>query len=330
MTLSPEILLSLQNVSIGPRTTDALHSIVREVNMTIGKGEVVGVVGESGSGKSLTALAIGGMLPASLKITSGNMILCDVETTELSEVDFHKIRGRDISYVFQDPLNALNPTRTIGDHLIDVLKRRGNVPSQTARQKAVEALRSVGISRPEDRLSSYPHQLSGGMRQRVLIAMALACRPKLLIADEPTTALDVTVQATIIDLFRGIREQNISIMFISHNLDLVLEFCDTVVVMYGGRLMERASAREISQTSRHPYTRALMECVPRLTDAVGELQVIPGQPPLALGNIDGCPFAERCTHAVDICRSVFPELVASSLTHQVACWNPIVVKERAT
>jgi oligopeptide/dipeptide ABC transporter ATP-binding protein len=330
MMVSSETLLSLQNLSIGPRTADASHSIVRNVGLTVARGEVVGVVGESGSGKSLTALAISGMLPAALKITSGNIILNDAEITGLKEAEFHRIRGREIGYVFQDPLNALNPTRTIGNHLIDVLKRRGDVSGRTAKHEAIEALRSVGISRPEDRLPSYPHQLSGGMRQRVLIAMALACRPKLLIADEPTTALDVTVQATIIDLFRGIREQGIAILFISHNLDLILEFCDTVVVMYGGRLMEKASAREISSGSRHPYTRALMECVPRLTDAAGELQVIPGQPPLALGNIDGCPFAERCNRALDICSSVFPELVPNSPTHAVACWNPIAVTETTT
>lgn len=290
--------------------------------MTIDAGEAVGVVGESGSGKSLTALAIGGMLPAALATISGSIVLDGIDVTKLPEAQFHKVRGTKVGYVFQDPLNALNPTRTIGRHLLDVIGRHTNSTAAAAREKALEALRSVGITQPEDRLRAYPHQLSGGMRQRVLIAMALVCNPKLLIADEPTTALDVTVQSKIVDLFVGIREQGISIMFISHNLDLVLEFCDTVVVMYGGRIVEKGAASEIAEMSRHPYTRALMECVPRLSNHSKQLMVIPGQPPTVLGKFAGCSFAERCDRALDTCRTTPPTMTSETPTHVFACWNP--------
>lgn len=291
--------------------------------MTIGSGEAVGIVGESGSGKSLTAQAIGGMLPASLSAISGSIILDGLDVTKLPEAQFHKVRGTKVGYVFQDPLNALNPTRTIGNHLLDVIMRHSKCRVAVAREKAIEALRSVGISQPEDRLRAYPHQLSGGMRQRVLIAMALVCNPKLLIADEPTTALDVTVQSKIVDLFRGIREEGISIMFISHNLDLVLEFCDSVIVMYGGRIMEKGSAVEIAETPCHPYTRALMECVPRLSNHSEQLRVIPGQPPTVLGKFAGCPFVERCERALDSCQTIPPAMTSETSTHEFACWNPV-------
>lgn len=317
------MILSIGDLFIGVTAQGgASKPIVGGITMTIGAGEAVGIVGESGSGKSLTAQAIGGMLPASLSAISGSIVLDGLDVTKLPETQFHKVRGTKVGYVFQDPLNALNPTRTIGNHLLDVIKRHSNLTVAAAREKALEALRSVGITQPEDRLRAYPHQLSGGMRQRVLIAMALVCNPKLLIADEPTTALDVTVQSKIIDLFRGIREQGISIMFISHNLDLVLEFCDSVIVMYGGRIMEKGSAAEIAETPRHPYTRALMECVPRLSNHSEQLRVIPGQPPTVLGKFAGCPFVERCERALDSCHTMPPAMKSETSTHEFACWNP--------
>jgi len=321
MSAQPPIL-SIENLAIGLTSGGVPTPIVSGADMTIGAGEAVGVVGESGSGKSLTALAIGGMLPAPLSVLSGRIVLDGTEITRLPEAAFHRVRGVKVGYVFQDPLNALNPTRTTGKHLIDVLRRHNHMSASEAYDKAVAALSSVGITQPDDRMRAYPHQLSGGMRQRVLIAMALVCNPRLLIADEPTTALDVTVQARIVDLFRGIRARGISIMFISHNLDLVLEFCDAVVVMYGGRIMEKGSAVEIGATPRHPYTRALMDCIPRLASQSRQLRVIPGQPPTALGKLAGCPFAERCERALEVCRQRQPDMTAQSPTHAFACWNP--------
>lgn len=315
-------ILSIKDLSIGLTIGGVSKPIVSKIDMTIGAGEAVGVVGESGSGKSLTALAIGGLLPAALSTISGGITLDGIDVTKLPETQFHQVRGTKVGYVFQDPLNALNPTRTIGNHLLDVIRQHGDLTTAAAREKAVAALRSVGITQPEDRLRAYPHQLSGGMRQRVLIAMALVCNPRLLIADEPTTALDVTVQAKIVDLFRGFREQGISIMFISHNLDLVLEFCDTVVVMYGGQIMEKGTAPEIAETPRHPYTRALMECVPRLSNRSESLRVIPGQPPTILGKVAGCPFMDRCDRALEKCQTTRPEVSSASQTHVFSCWNP--------
>lgn len=321
-------ILSIKDLSIGLTAGGVPKPIVSGIDMTIDAGEAVGVVGESGSGKSLTALAIGGLLPAALSTLSGGITLDGINITKLPEAQFHRVRGTKVGYVFQDPLNALNPTRTIGNHLLDVIRQHSNLTIAAAREKAVAALRSVGISQPEDRLRAYPHQLSGGMRQRVLIAMALVCNPRLLIADEPTTALDVTVQAKIVDLFRGFREQGISIMFISHNLDLVLEFCDTVVVMYGGQIMEKGTAPEIAEAPRHPYTRALMECVPRLSNRSENLRVIPGQPPTILGKLAGCPFVERCDRALEKCQTIRPEVSSASQTHVFSCWNPAVPTER--
>ena len=316
-------ILTIKDLSIGLIAGGVSKPIVSGIDMTIDAGEAVGIVGESGSGKSLTALAIGGLLPAALSTISGGITLDGINVTKLPEAQFHRVRGTKVGYVFQDPLNALNPTRTIGNHLLDVIRRHSDVSGVEARERAVAVLHSVGITQPEDRLRAYPHQLSGGMRQRVLIAMALVCNPRLLIADEPTTALDVTVQAKIIDLFRGFREQGISIMFISHNLDLVLEFCDTVVVMYGGQIMEKGTASEIAEAPRHPYTCALMDCVPRLSNRSEQLRVIPGQPPTMLGKFAGCPFVERCDRALEKCQTTRPEVSSESPTHVFACWNPV-------
>ncbi len=326
MMVSPKPTLAIDQVTIGLQSAETSLPIVSRMGLTIVAGEAVGIVGESGSGKSLTALAVGGMLPSPLKVLSGRITLDGIDITAAREADIHKLRGSKVGYVFQDPLNSLNPTRTIGGHLLDVIRRHNRLSSAQARQKAVEALRAVGISQPEERLRTYPHQLSGGMRQRVLIAMALACHPKLLIADEPTTALDVTVQARIVDLFRAIREQGISIMFISHNLDLVLEFCDTVVVMYGGQVMEKGVASDIAQAPRHPYTRALMECVPRLGNFSGQLRVIPGQPPKILGKHRGCPFSDRCERSLPKCHATPPDPTIETSTHMYACWNPHLEK----
>ena len=316
-------VLQIEDVTIGIALQGLLQPIVVGVSLTIPRGGALGLVGKSGSGKSLTALSVGGILPSPLSVLSGRILLDGVDVCGLSEAKRHATRGREVAYVFQDPLSALNPTITVGRHLFDVIRQHNGATGAVARAKAIEALRSVGIAEPEGRINAYPHQLSGGMRQRVLIAMSLLCRPKLLIADEPTTALDVTVQARIVNLFRGIRRKGISILFVSHNLDLILEFCDSVVVMYGGRIMEKAPPADIVRSPRHPYTRALLDCVPRLNSQPGMLRVIAGQPPRNLGAICGCPFAERCDRVQPACRSEPPPLNPSSDTQAFACWNPL-------
>ncbi len=318
-----EPLLSFDAVSIGAADRSGVR-LVHDVDFQVGRGEAVGIVGESGSGKSLTALSVAGLLPAGLRVTSGRVVFDGRPISELPERDLHRLRGKEISYVFQDPLAALNPTLTIGRQMTDVLKRHVGGSRRGLAQRAVDALASVGIQEPESRLHSYPHQLSGGMRQRVLIAMAMLCRPKLLIADEPTTALDVTVQAKIIDLFREIRKTGISLIFISHNIDVVLEFCDRVLVLYGGRVMEIGTAEEIGLPPRHPYTRALMECVPRLGTKFERLRAIDGQPPTASGQLVGCPFEPRCPHATSRCAVERPPMSHESEMHAFACWNPVV------
>jgi oligopeptide/dipeptide ABC transporter ATP-binding protein len=257
-----------------------------------------------------------------LNVMNGRITFDGRSISDLSEGDLHRLRGKDISYVFQDPLAALNPTLTIGRQMADVLKRHVGGSREVLRQRVVEALAGVGIQEPESWVRSYPHQLSGGMRQRVLIAMAMLCNPKLLIADEPTTALDVTVQAKIIDLFREIRRTGISLIFISHNIDVVLEFCDRVLVLYGGRVMEVGTADEVGRRPQHPYTRALMECVPRLGTRLNRLRAIEGQPPTGGSQGPGCPFAERCPRAVSRCGTELPTASYVSETHAFTCWNP--------
>lgn len=318
-----ELLLSFETVSIGVGDPPGA-SLVQAIDFKLTSGEALGIVGESGSGKSLTALSIAGLLPAGLKITSGRIVFDGRAISELSERNLHRLRGKEISYVFQDPLAALNPTLTIGRQMSDVLRRHVGGSRHSIRERAVNALTSVGIPEPAARLRSYPHQLSGGMRQRVLIAMAMLCSPKLLIADEPTTALDVTVQAKIIDLLREIRTTGVSLIFISHNVDLVFEFCDRVLVLYGGRIMEVGTVEEIGIRPQHPYTRALTECVPRLRTQVERLRVIDGQPPTAGNQLPGCPFAARCPRAIARCRAEQPPATYISGTHAFACWNPAV------
>ncbi len=316
-------ILRISGVTIGITNVRPPQAIVRDVTISVAPGEAVGIVGESGSGKSLTAQAIGGMLQPNLGILSGHIVVDGVDMAALSERRLHEMRGSKVAYVFQDPLNALNPTRSVGNHLIDVVRRHKTLSRREATAHAIEALRSVGISQPEERLAAFPHEMSGGMRQRLLIAMSLLCEPKLLIADEPTTALDVTIQARIIELFREIQARGISMVFISHNLDLVLEFCDAINVMYGGRIVEQGSAVEIGSSARHPYTAALMQCIPRLDEKRGRLSVIPGAPPTSMGQLLGCPFAKRCDRVQERCWHTMPLMTPQTQTHAVACWNPL-------
>ena len=317
------MLLSLRNLKVGLRRDDAPVELVRGVNLDIDEGEIVGLVGESGSGKSLTALSVTRLLPSGIEILSGEIMLNGVDLGRLSDAALHEFRGKQVGVIFQDPLTALNPTLSIGAQLVDVVRSRFDCSRGEARQRAVAALRSVGIALPEQRMRAYPHQLSGGMRQRVLIAMVVLGAPKLILADEPTTALDVTVQARIIRLLRAIQKSgNVAILFISHNLDLVVEFCDRVLVMYGGRIMERGTSAQVVAAPRHPYTRALLQCIPRIDGEQGPLRVIQGQPPANPGAIAGCPFEARCVRAMPQCHSEFPPVSHDDAGHSFHCWNP--------
>jgi oligopeptide/dipeptide ABC transporter ATP-binding protein len=317
------MLLSLRNLKVGLRGDAGPTELVRGVSLDIDEGDIVGLVGESGSGKSLTALSVTRLLPAGIEILGGEILLNGVDLGRLSDAELHAFRGKQVGVIFQDPLTALNPTLSIGAQLVDVVRSRFDCSRGEARMRAVAALRSVGISLPEQRMRAYPHQLSGGMRQRVLIAMVVLGTPKLILADEPTTALDVTVQARIIRLLRAIQKSgNVAILFISHNLDLVAEFCDRVVVLYGGRIMEQGTSVQIVGAPRHPYTRALLQCIPRIDAGQGPLRVIPGQPPADPGSLVGCPFAARCARVQPQCSAEIPPLSHAAAGHSFYCWNP--------
>ncbi len=312
-----EPLLEIAGLRVGFPVGGVRVDALGGVDLRIDHGEAVGIVGESGSGKSLTALAIMRLVSPPGRIEGGAIRLMGRDLLELGERGMRSVRGREISIVFQDSLTSLNPAFTIGRQLVDVISTHQRLGGRAARAEAREALALVGIA-PE-RLDAYPHEFSGGMRQRVLIAMAVACRPKLLIADEPTTALDVTVQAQIMRLLARLRaELGLSLLFITHNLDLMAEICDRAYVLYGGKVMETAPVEELFGAPRHPYTQRLLECIPRLADFERPLTPIPGQPPALGGSLSGCPFEPRCPKAVGLCRTNPPALLGDG--HREACW----------
>lgn len=317
-------LLSIEGLRVGFRNAaGGLIEAVRGVDFSVAAGEAVGIVGESGSGKSLSMLAVMRLLGAPARATGGRVMFDGEDLLAVDEARMRAIRGRDIAMVFQDPQSSLNPALTIGRQITDVVRAHRQVSAVEARRIAAEALERVGIRDSARRLDAYPHEFSGGMRQRVLIAMAIACRPRLLIADEPTTALDVTVQAQIVDLIAELRRDlGIAVIFISHNLQLVAEIVDRVVVMYGGKAVEDGPVEAIELRPRHPYTGLLQACVPSLTAPVGPLVAIEGAPP-RLGRMpQGCPFSPRCPRVVARCETEMPGLLAEG-ERRFACWRPL-------
>ena len=295
---------------------------VRGVNLDVYQGEIVGIVGESGSGKSVTMKAVLGILPDNASIQAESLKLHDTEMTALSDEEYRKLRGRDMTMIFQDPMTALDPVMTVGRHMEEVLRRNlGMTDKAEIRKKSIEMLDKVGIPAPESRLKQYPHEFSGGMRQRVLIAMALACNPKMLIADEPTTALDVTIQAQILDLLQELEEQyHTSIVLITHDMGVVATVCQRIAIMYGGLIMETGTSDEIFYDPKHPYTKALLRAIPSTELKEGErLQAIEGLPPSLIDPPAGCPFAERCEYATERCRMELPSYHTFSDTHRAMC-----------
>jgi oligopeptide/dipeptide ABC transporter ATP-binding protein len=320
--MSP-VLLRVEGLRVGFRSAGGgMVEAVRGVDFSVAPGEAVGIVGESGSGKSLSMLAVMRLLGAPARATGGRVLFDGEDLLVADEKRMRALRGRDIAMVFQDPQSSLNPALTIGRQITDVVRAHRHVSTGEARRIAAEALERVGIRDAGKRLASYPHEFSGGMRQRALIAMAIACRPRLLIADEPTTALDVTVQAQIVDLIAELRrELGLAVVFISHNLQLVAEIVDRVVVMYGGKVVEDGPVEAIERAPRHPYTSLLKACVPSLSGPVGPLTAIEGAPP-RLGRLPvGCPFSPRCPDAIESCASEMPALIAEA-GHRTACWRP--------
>lgn len=313
-------LLQVSELRVGFPVGAGMAEAVHGVSLAIHNGETLGLVGESGSGKSVTALAIMRLIQTPGQILGGVVMFNDQDLLAMSEREMRRIRGREISMVFQDPLNSLNPAFTIGQQLIDVITSHQEVGRRSARNLAVEVLDLVGIPWPERRLGNYPHEFSGGMRQRVLIAMAIACRPRLLIADEPTTALDVTIQAQVIGVLRRLRKElGLTILFITHNLDLMAEICDRALVLYGGTVMEDASVEQLFACPRHPYTRSLLRCVPRIKAGSGKLESIEGAPPVLGAPVPGCPFVPRCPDKMEMCKTDRPQDILFG-EHRVACW----------
>jgi oligopeptide transport system ATP-binding protein len=316
-------LLAVRDLSVSFFTHVGEVKAIRGVSFHVDAGETVGIVGESGSGKSVTSLAILRLLPYPGRITSGGVAFRGEDLLQKSAGSMRALRGDEISMVFQDPMTSLNPVFTIGEQIVEALAVHGKKKSRSeARARAIEMLNMVGIPDPESRFGAYPHEFSGGMRQRAMIAMALVCGPSLLIADEPTTALDVTIQAQILELMDDLREKTgASIILITHDLAVVSETCSRIIVMYGGQIMEEAPVEELFENPLHPYTRGLMRCIPAFGGAGRERLVpIPGTPPDLLKPPDGCPFVERCQEAMRICLSSRPSFYGEG-RHRASCWR---------
>jgi len=323
----PQPLLSVRDLKICFNTKDGVIPAVDGVSFNLDSGKTFGIVGESGSGKSVTALSIMGLIPEPPGKVSGRIIFQGQNLTAMSEAQLQKIRGNDISMIFQEPMTSLNPVFTIGNQIMEAIVLHQKLNKKVAREKAVEMLNLVGISSPEKRIDEYPHQLSGGMLQRVMIAMALSCNPKLLIADEPTTALDVTIQAQILDLMQELRKQlGMAIILITHDLGVIAELVETVAVMYTGKIVEYGSTKNIFTNPQHPYTEGLLRSIPKLKSQQKRLHAIPGSIPTP-GNFPvGCDFYPRCNYSEDICRIKKPKLYTVENRHLSACWRVVNYK----
>mgnify|MGYP000008803609 CR=1 FL=1 len=316
-----ERLLTVENLQVCFETYAGEVQAVRDVSFYLDKGETLAIVGESGCGKSVTAQTIMQLIPMPPgKIKGGKVELDNVEISALTDKEMESVRGEQISMIFQDPMTSLNPTMKVGKQIMEVLQKHQDMDKKEAKEKAVEMLRLVGIPKPDKRADQYPHQYSGGMRQRAMIAIALACNPKLLIADEPTTALDVTIQAQIMELMQDLQQKlHTSIILITHDLGVVADVADRIAVMYAGKILESGSLEDIFKNPQHPYTWGLIQSVPRL-DKKKRLIPIEGTPPDLIAPPVGCPFAARCQYCMQICKDRFPEKTVVEGNHYVHCW----------
>ncbi len=321
-----EPLLQVTDLCVEFETRDGTAKVLDEVSLELRAGETLGIVGESGCGKSMTALSIMRLIPSPPgEITAGQVRLSGTDLLSLDERRMRDIRGKDISMIFQEPMTSLNPVFTVGEQIAESLRLHEGISEKDAAKRAVGILKSVGIPEPEARAESYPHQLSGGMRQRVMVAIALACGPKVIIADEPTTALDVTVQAQIFDLLRDLNQHlRTAIILITHDMGAIAEMTDRVTVMYAGRVVEEGPVEAILEAPRHPYTQGLIACVPQLDPNPGRerppLEEIPGVVPAMTRLGSGCAFAPRCKHAFARCHDERPERLPVGSGHSAACW----------
>jgi oligopeptide/dipeptide ABC transporter ATP-binding protein len=317
-------VLDIVDLTVGFTVESGVSTVVDRVSFSVGQGEVVGLVGESGSGKSVTAMSIVSLLPSPpSQLLGGTVALNGVQISGLSNKELQKVRGAQVGFIFQEPMTSLNPVYTIGFQLIEAIRIHEKIKKSQARERSIDMLKRVGVSEPEIRMKQYPHELSGGLRQRVMITMAVLCGPQLLIADEPTTALDVTIQAQILQVLQGLKsELNLSMLLITHDLGVVSEVCDRVVVMYAGRIIEEGKTTDVLQHPQHPYTAALLQSSPSLDERVKRLSTIPGRVKAPQDRGAGCNFVDRCVNASTKCFEFEPELVASYGT-QVACWNPV-------
>lgn len=316
-------ILTVDNLHVSFKTQTGSITAVRGVNFELNKGETLAIVGESGSGKSVTAKSIMRLLPKhNTEITKGDILYEDRSLLNLPIKDMTEIRGSEISMVFQDPMTSLNPTMKVGKQIMEGLQKHQNVSKSQARERALKMLKLVGIPSAEERLDDYPHQFSGGMRQRVVIAMALVCNPKILIADEPTTALDVSIQAQILDLMKNLQQKmDTAIILITHDLGVVASMADRVAVMYAGKIVEQGTLDDIFYNPQHPYTLGLLQSMPKLNeDRSIPLLPIQGSPPDLATLGEGCAFAARCPHTMKVCHHFTPEDTVVEGNHTVACW----------
>ena len=315
-------LVDIKNLRVSFFTPAGEVKAINDVSLKMEEGEVLGIVGESGSGKSVTAYSLMGLIPYPGRIIGGTIDFNGHRINDMTEIEMREIRGNEVSIIFQDPMTSLNPVYTIGNQIMEVILLHTDKDKKQAYDRAVELLTLVGINEPKKRMRQYPHELSGGMRQRVMIAIALACEPKLLIADEPTTALDVTIQAQILELMMELKQKiGMSIIMITHDLGIVANMCQKIAVMYAGKVVEYGTADEIFYNPKHEYTKGLLRSIPRLTEKEHrKLIPIEGTPVDLLNPPAGCPFAPRCSNCMKICLGKMPEYTRLSETHYSACW----------
>ncbi|TMD02273.1 MAG: ABC transporter ATP-binding protein [Chloroflexi bacterium] len=317
----PETLLHVRGLRTHFFTNDGVVRAVDGVDLSVRQGETLGLVGESGCGKSITALTVMRLLSRPGRAVAGRIDFNGRNLLELPDEEMEDVRGNDIAMIFQEPMTSLNPVFRVGDQIGEALQRHLGVSRDEARDRVVELFTTVGIPSPERRVREFPHQMSGGMRQRVMIAMALACKPKLLIADEPTTALDVTIQAQILELIKELkRTQNMAVIMITHDLGVIAEVAQNVAVMYAGKIVERAPVEDLFASPQHPYTQGLLASIPSPDKLGRRLDVISGVVPHPLNLPHGCTFAPRCPHRMDVCETAFPALDPTGPNHDVACY----------